>query len=281
MPKIGLKTANAALLCFVLSLSARLFAGDLKVKQRVTTVSKNAEAPKGSQDEETIYVQGARERREYKVPDTADALQPHTAEIIDCQSLSGYHVDFNTRKYAEMKLPGFPSEKQMHTVTRQQEVWARKRYAAQTIDTGERKKFFGRTARHIVTSIHGTTLEERSEATIDGWYVDLPQPGCSPDYMRTGKAAELHVTFLSTGASETVYTGFVPPGLAVEETITTRSRFDQKGFHREVVMVVEHKTIEISQEPLDAALFHAPEGFVRVERLPQNVNIPRPSLQTR
>jgi hypothetical protein len=44
---------------------------------------------------------------------------------------------------------------------------------------------------------------------------------------------------------------------------------------------MENKVTELSQEPLDPALFSVPEGLEKVERLPLNVNIPRPALQQR
>lgn len=287
MAKIGIKAASLFVFSTALIFSARLFAGDLKIKSVVTFTYKTAdtykssESTKSSQHEETVYVQGSRERREFRIADTADVRQPHTAEITNCQNLSAYRVDFNTRKYAEMKLPGFPIEQQVLMQLKQQEKWAKKNYAAQTIDTGERKIFFGLTASHIITSVHGISSRERSKATIDGWYVNLPEAGCVPEYMRRGKATEIRASFLSTGASKTVYTGFVPPGLAVQEVITTSSRFEQNGHHIEIVSVEEKKVVELSQELLDSALFNAPQGFEKVEQLPWDVNIPRPALHTR
>lgn len=281
MCKIESKAAKLFALCLVLFFGVRLFAGDLKVKSVVTIVNQIYDSPRSFQHEETIYVQGTRQRLEYRVPDTADAQQPHTAEITDCQTLSGYLVDLNTRRYAAMQLPVFPTETQVHETTRQQEKWSKKRYAIRIDDMRERKTVFGMTARHIVISMHGTTFEDRSEATIDGWYVDLPQPGCGPRYMRQGEATELRASFLTTDASKTVYTGFVPPGLAVQERITTISRFLKDGFYREMLTVLERKVVELSQEPLDARLFSVPEGFEKVERLPANLNVPRPALRKR
>lgn len=287
MAKTGMKTAGVLVFSTVLILSACLNASDLKIKSLVTFTYKTAdtykssESTKSSQHEETIYVQGSRERRDYKVPDTADAHQPHTAEITNCQTLSSYHIDFNTRKFAEIKLSPFSPAKQIHAFTRQEEEWSKKRYSIHTVDTGEKKTIFGLTVSHIITSVHGIGSRDLSEATIDGWYSSLPQPGCRPDYLLQGDGAELRVSFLTAKASQNVYTGFVPPGFAVEETITTRSRFQKHGRHGEVLTVMENKVTELSQEPLDPALFSVPEGLEKVERLPLNVNIPRPALQQR
>jgi hypothetical protein len=282
-----IKAANVFLVGSVLFFSASLFASDLKVKSLVTFTHKTAdtyktsESVRSSQDEETVYVRGPQERREYRVPDRPDVRQPHTAEISDCHTLNGYSVDFNARKYAEMKLPGFPSEEQLLAQARQQEKWAKKRYSVRSVESREKKTFFGLDAHHIITTIHGVTARERSEATIDGWYVNLPEAGGSPEYMRQGPGNELRASFLTIGPTKTVYTGVVPPGLAVQETITTVSRFEKNGFNSEFTTVVERKVVELSQESLEPALFNAPEGFEKVDRLPRNVNMPRPALRQR
>ena len=40
-----------------------------------------------------------------------------------------------------------------------------------TVDTGERKKFFGRTARHLISRV---TRSDGPETVIDGWYIEAP-----------------------------------------------------------------------------------------------------------
>lgn len=246
--------------------------GDLKVKQLVTlTVTSLGESLK-YQHEETVYVQGARQREERKELNVVDVQGPGMAEILDCQLLLRDQIDFNSHQFVERNMRPFPVEE-----TSQPQ--ATKHYSIQAIDTGERRTMLGLVARHIVTSIHGVTAEDSSEATIDAWYVDLPQPGCAPEYLRRG---ELFVDFLTASPSaKTVYTGFVPPGLAAEVRITTRSRFEQKGFYREIVIVEDRKVTELSREKLDPALFSVPAEFEKVDRLPRNFTSPRPVLRKR
>ena len=279
MSSPGAKFCKAV--CVVLLGALPVFAGDLKVKQMVTTVNENYPEPRSSQFEETIYVQGSRERMEYRVPETPDGHQPHTAEIYDCRTLNVYQIDFNSDQYAEVKARPFLSKEQMHKFLQEQEAWSKKRYAMQTTDTGEKRTLFGLVARHFVTSIRSITPADRSEATIDGWYAALPEPGCAPEYMRQGEAIEARLDFLARGGSNNVYTGFVPPGLAVAETVITRSRFELKGRQVEIVTVVEKKLTELSQESLDPALFSVPAGFEKVDRLPANRNLSRPTLKQR
>ena len=265
----------AILLALVLPANAE---GNLKIKQLVSITITSLGESRNYQHEETVYVQEPRQRREQRELNVVDLPAPGTAEILDCQSLLDYQIDFNTHKFVERKISSSGSEESLHRFTQQQDEWAKKRYSIQTIDTGQRKPMLGLMARHIVTTIRGLTAQDSSEGTIDAWYVDLPQPGCAPEYMRR---EELFVDFLTAGPSKTVYTGFVPPGLAAEVTITTRNRFQQKGLHREIV-IVEHRTVtEFSQEKLDPVLFSVPAEFEKVDRLPRNATSPRPVLRKR
>jgi len=52
-----------------------------------------------------------------------------------------------------------------------------------TVDTGERKEFFGHIARHFIITRKQIPLEgshsEPQETLTDGWYIDLdPQVSC-------------------------------------------------------------------------------------------------------
>jgi hypothetical protein len=54
-----------------------------------------------------------------------------------------------------------------------------------TVDTGERKEFFGRTARHVIITTKQTPLEgshaEAQETVSDGWYIDFDRRlSCEP-----------------------------------------------------------------------------------------------------
>jgi hypothetical protein len=54
-----------------------------------------------------------------------------------------------------------------------------------TVDTGERREMFGRTARRTITTMKQTPLEDSQlqfqETITDGWYIDLNQElSCDP-----------------------------------------------------------------------------------------------------
>jgi hypothetical protein len=254
---------------------------DLKVKTVVKTTDMSFDPPRISQREETVYVQGMRERRELLVRAIGGEQQPHSAEILDCASHQAYRADLNSREYIELTPPLLPSQEEIEKMAILQEKKTKRTFDARTIETQERKEFFGRPAKHFVTTIVGKTAWQLSEATIDGWYLDLPLPGCSPTYLRQGRAIEATVSFFTDENDDVAYTGFVPPGMAVQEIITIRNRFQWDGFRGEFVSVMQKNVGEIADTPLDPALFIAPAGFTKVDELSPTLNVPRPVLLRR
>src|SRR5215813_12914845 len=63
-----------------------------------------------------------------------------------------------------------------------------------SVDTGERKQFLGRTARHLISRI---TRSDGPETVIDGWYIDVPEL----PKRKTGSGAAFAVLTLTTGQS--------------------------------------------------------------------------------
>ncbi len=124
----------------------------------------------------------------------------------------------------------------------------------ETIDTGERKTFFGYTARHLRLrerrvaepgACDGTYQTER-----DGWYIPAMESN-------TAKGSYLIGDYILAGSyscHDTVVTHGDPssPGLPVLET--------NGSFTREV--------LELSHDPLDKSLFEVPGDFRKVEALP-------------
>ena len=125
-------------------------------------------------------------------------------------------------------------------------------------DTGERKEMFGFTARHVKTSLVKTAspdaCDKDSKIETDGWYIDFeyafdcsnqsqkyvpppvrPQAGCKDEIRtKTIGTAKLGFPLLVT---TTVYQ---PDGRTTSMT---------------------QEVLELSREPLSAALFDIPEGY--------------------
>lgn len=126
-------------------------------------------------------------------------------------------------------------------------------------DTGERKKMFGFTARHVWTSqriVPSATacMKDSMKMKSDGWYIDLPQFSCttvghgSGGYGGNGGGAECRDQFI-THQSGKGKLGF--PLVEVKTFIM--------GNGNEFESRIE--TIELSTAKLDSMLFEIPPGY--------------------
>ena len=144
-----------------------------------------------------------------------------------------------------------------------------------TSDTGQRKQFFGRTARRLVTRVTGS---DRPETTIDGWYVDAPG---LPKW-KSGSAGSFAVltSYVIKGGQrlgppriEVKQTGPVPAGIPVWQK-TTSSIVVAGGPPRNYESVTE--VSELTENPLADNLFQPPAGYQRVASLPVAPSPPAP-----
>lgn len=174
----------------------------------------------------TIYVHDAAQRVEFvgplpgiqpnhiltKLPLPASFLRagPHIAVITHCDTGIVDELNLDTHTYTEFKAPKYLDEKDFLKFVAKAKKESERIITATTRDTGEAREFFGHIARHKVTTItqntqgsrvssfefHNRTAhtqityykEIQYQETIDGWYIDLPEPGCAPEYLRKGLA---------------------------------------------------------------------------------------------
>jgi hypothetical protein len=125
-------------------------------------------------------------------------------------------------------------------------------------DTGERKTFFGYTARHIkgtITTEGSGACKSNLNATTDGWYVDLPDMQvCQPKYDQNFRSG-----MERGGCSDNVtvkFSGVERLGFPVVLDTTV----DNKG----TPMTIHQETTDISTAPLDSSLFEVPPGYKKV-----------------
>ena len=133
-------------------------------------------------------------------------------------------------------------------------------------DTGERKKMYGFTARHIWTSQKikpspdACTMKDSIIIKTDGWYIDLPEFNCPISY-RPGK------TSMPTNEKQqpdcmdrfvTRRSGKGKLGFALSET-RTMIMGNKSAKTSEMEMSLE--TLEFSTEKLDSMLFEIPPGY--------------------
>lgn len=137
-------------------------------------------------------------------------------------------------------------------------------------DTGERKKMFGFTARHVWTtqkikpSADACMMKDSLIMRTDGWYIDLPQFNCPISY-RPRK--------------EMFRQGDKPQPECQDRFVTRRSGKGKLGFAliekmsfqmgnenaRESTFETNLETLEMSTAKLDSMLFEIPPGYAEVK----------------
>ena len=239
-------------------------ANDLKIRYRVTS---------SGQPMETItMLKGARERSEMKMGYGMDIIN-----ITQCDLKRTLQLSEKTRKYvitpmetvdstgnagADARLTSSSPARSGGVVT----------YNTTAVDTGERKDMFGFKARHVKSSL---SIESSPDACnpmkmrmeTDGWYIDLAfglncETGGSAMMGGPGAGGGCRdrVRFNRQGAART--------GYALMETTT------MYGPTGAVMYTSTKEVVELSREPLDAALFDVPAGYVQTQNTQELYGMP-------
>jgi hypothetical protein len=142
-----------------------------------------------------------------------------------------------------------------------------------TTDTGERKQFFGRTGRRLVSRV---TRSDGPETVIDGWYIDVP----GLPAWKSGAGGSFAILTISAGGQrpatpriEVKQTGPPPEGLAVWQK-TTLSVGLPGGSHHSCESISE--VTDLVEGTLPDKLFQPPDGYQRVASLPNTASRPVP-----
>lgn len=130
-------------------------------------------------------------------------------------------------------------------------------------DTGERKKFFGYTAHHIKGTLNARGGEGacrvESNASVDGWYIDLPDyASCSPAERQIFRERLLSISDACKLRIAVNASGIEQPGYPVLVDMTFG---DGKGGES----TVHQETTSLSMVTLDPNLFEIPTGYTRVQ----------------
>lgn len=224
---------------------------DLKITYRTTT--------SGQAMENTTMLKGARERTEMKMGYGRDIIS-----VTQCDLKRTIQISDSAKKYVitPMDAPDAPAssgpaERPVVEPSRKGGVIT---YTTNAVDTGERKEMFGFQARHVKTSM---TIESSPDACTpikqrvetDGWYIDFSY-GLNCDL---GGRAPMGVPSARGGCRDVVRfnrQGAARTGYALQETTTSY------GPDGRVAFTSTKEVIELSREPLDAALFDIPAGYV-------------------
>lgn len=219
--------------------------------------------------ETTEYIQVDRKRQEHRGwcgyrlgPKTPDLYRrtPRTALITRCDLQKIFHVNFDDRQYAAWPIQRFPTRDELRTRAeaareRPVETAPTVLVETETVDTGERRDFFGREARHVITTRRITPLSEphriKSQTITDAWYIDLDTSlSCDPWWRGSGHAfATMHrqgeqpdrPRFKDIGTPERGY------------VVLSRSTQGES--------VLDFEVTHLSTEPIDPEVFDVPRRF--------------------
>ena len=134
----------------------------------------------------TVYYRsGAMRRKE----EAGGSKSPSLSSIANCKTRTGFLVFMLGREYRGYELPKPRTAAEVHEYLLKN---PENPYhitlvpvESRTVDTGERKTFFGFEAKHLITTtrLASSGNGRDAEETIDGWYIDHEQQdfGCAPD----------------------------------------------------------------------------------------------------
>lgn len=225
---------------------------DLKIKYRTTTA--------GQSYESVTMIKGARERSE-----THTGFGMDTVNITQCDLKRTIQLSEKTKKYVitPMATDDAAAPRSNSGATTAASEPARRgglvTYVTTATDTGERKEMFGFTARHVKSTL---TMDSSPDACYpvkqrmetDGWYIDLAfgldcHGGVTQ--MRANPSA-------SGGCQDRVSSrqvGTARKGYPLSETTT------MYGPDGRATFTSTKEVLELSREPIDAALLDVPAGY--------------------
>lgn len=260
-------------ICIVLISSAELSAQEYKIRQSTSVM--------GMKMESTVFVKGMRKRTENGA--MMGMSQPISIEQCDLQRTIKindkkklYYIDSFYKVREEIIDEDEPvNKKPVPVVKEKTPKTTPEKGGVITIyysirDTGERKKMYGLTARHVWTtqkmkpSADACMMKDSMVVKTDGWYIDLPKFNCpvryrpqqmqrQPDEKPLPDCQDRFVTRRS---------GKGKLGFPLIET-TTIIMGGQAANNMEFKTDVE--TLDFSMEKLDSLLFEIPSGYTETK----------------
>lgn len=247
-------------------------AGDLKIKYKSNTG--------GSSMESTTMIKGARERNEMSFGGGMDMVS-----ITQCDLKRTVQISDRVRKYVITPMETDTTARSTSTPAPASTPAEPTRrgglvtYTTTATDTGERKEMYGFTARRIKTSLKiesspdaCSPVNQRMET--DGWYIDFAVNfDCDLDRARVANPPATaaggcrdRFQFKRQGTART--------GYPLSETTT------MYGPDGSVTFTSTKEVVELSREPLDAALFDVPAGYTEASSTQEFYAVPSMNSMT-
>ena len=254
----------------------------------------------GNSSEQTIYVQGDRKRmefRNYAGQQKADGSQqwlsgPRLVAITRCDLGQVFELNLDAAEYVSAPYPPKPltqaeiEVRGLRKADMSQSSEPTLRIETTTLDTGERKEFFGHTARHVIITRKQIPLErshsEPQETVTDGWYLDLdPQVSCdrklskgkrAHGYLGAGNKPAEKPEFVDIGESET--------GFPVQSVMVSKGTYTlPDGATKQTNSKTETLVTQLELGSLDPGLFEIPPRFKHVRQIERNPKVSASSTQ--
>jgi hypothetical protein len=233
--------------------------------------------------EHAIWVQGDRRRMEFRNHLGGRKLVsgPRIAGITRCDLGQAFELNLDAAEYVSAPYPPQPlGQSELEARGWHRGISSAKeptlRIETTTVDTGERKEYFGHLARHVIITRKqiplGFSHSELQETITDGWYIDLdlnPPVSCDPK-MNWGERAHVYIAnanlppekleFFDVGEQET--------GSPVKQVIVSKNvALLPDGTNKQTNSKSEMVVTQLELGPLDPALFEIPPGFKHVQQI--------------
>ncbi len=204
----------------------------------------------------TLYLRGARERRESAVEQKGEPATPLLASILQCDRRRAIHLSLSDQLFSEATFVEWSNtsagattlpEAQGPVVTTIEDA----------VDTGERRRL----GRHVARRVKTTTVVSpatgantpASRRETDGWYIDLPGLGCLDSEMKSSLRLSAENPNGPRDRHRYETKGTARRGYAIEET--TRHTEARMTYTTTVALV------DWSEAPLGPSLFETPANF--------------------
>ena len=226
--------------------------GDFKITIKNTVSGQNYQS--------TTMIKGKRERSE----SSTGGMNTGSVSITQCDLRRTIQVNDSSRKYLITPMGSDAGDVDTGSASSSTSGGATTRggvvtMTINTIDTGERKEMFGFTARHLKRSMTSQTsadacYQNQIRMETDGWYINL-EYGLNCGSERPPQTGGRTAPGGCRDRYQFKRTGPATLGYPLIETMTMYSADGRPMFTR------TQEVIELSRQPLDAALFDVPAGY--------------------
>jgi hypothetical protein len=240
--------------------------GDFKITFRQTV--------SGNSMQSTTMIKGQRERSETSI--NAGAYTMTTVNVTQCDMKRTIQINDRARKYLITPMDDGTTSGSTSTGTPRTGAPATRggvvTMTVNAVDTGERKEIMGFTARHlkrttIMESSPDACSQQKMKIETDGWYINLEyglncpanRSSYSSDATAAGGCRDRYV-YKNTGPTHI--------GFPLQETTT------MYGADGSVTMTMTKEVVEISRQPLEAALFDIPAGYTQANNQQEMFSTP-------